>query len=323
MPERDLKMTETNDNESMDELIERKYTSYCQGYLDEEEAYYSQRKLLYRGIDVRTNAYLVSKKWMDERLKDMKIAHPTAHYEIIVRNPSEHILSPSEKLHRDAMAGLDFNIYTQRFINEMLIHPLFWDEIRRLKQIAQVKPLYLLCFEADSQICHRSIIAQFIVHKYLKFNRWFSKLLSNSFTTIRDEDFGLHELECIYILLKNRLYCKAQITGIRCGTLDEMQDEGLKRDTDSSSREEAITKIRAIYPLTKEFFVFSLTRLGPCFELPINELHIRLIHSGTVIYPELIELNNWQSQLAELTKLKIVKINRESNPYRIELMGVD
>lgn len=93
---------------------------------------------------------------------------PGARFEIIVRAipkwfkgqaKGNHLLSPSWELFKDGKNGLDWKDYKARFLEQMdNVEPMNY--LRKLKRVAAKQTLFLVCFEADYNKCHRSLVKE-------------------------------------------------------------------------------------------------------------------------------------------------------------------
>lgn len=94
-------------------------------------------------------------------LKKYKAEFPNAHFELIMRSAG-HILSPSWQLLGKVKKGMSFKEYTPIFLEEMK-KPNARSEIERLREIAEKKMLFLVCYEIDAKGCHRSLVKNLIL----------------------------------------------------------------------------------------------------------------------------------------------------------------
>lgn len=95
-------------------------------------------------------------------LDKMKKQYPDAHFEVITRT-AQSVLSPSFKLLRIAKAGMKFEIYKIALTDELLRSEKAQMRLRKLKEIASKKLVFLVCFEKDATRCHRSLIKEMIL----------------------------------------------------------------------------------------------------------------------------------------------------------------
>lgn len=96
-------------------------------------------------------------------LKKMKLEYPEDHFEVITRT-AQSVLSPSRKLLTIAKAGgMNFETYKIALIEELDRSEKAKIRLKQLKQIAEHKLLFLVCFEKDASQCHRSIVKELIL----------------------------------------------------------------------------------------------------------------------------------------------------------------
>ena len=93
-------------------------------------------------------------------LKRMKQEHPDAHFEVVTRT-AKSILSPSWQLLKTAKENnWSFKTYKHYFLIEMKFSPQAIQRLRELKKLAETKDVYLVCYEKNPKVCHRSILIE-------------------------------------------------------------------------------------------------------------------------------------------------------------------
>lgn len=90
-----------------------------------------------------------------------------AHFEFITRTVKSHLSPTWDLLHRLKNGEIDFETYKRLFIKELLENPEAIKRIRELREIANDKTVFLVCYERDWRRCHRSIIRD-IMEKKIK-----------------------------------------------------------------------------------------------------------------------------------------------------------
>jgi uncharacterized protein YeaO (DUF488 family) len=111
---------------------------------------------------IRTDCYVsVSKEYMKY--------YKNAHFEFIVRMEVQytqwgnHVLSPSWNLLKKVKdEHMEFEEYSRKFIDEINNSFAARKRLLELKTIAKTKTLFLICFEKDPQVCHRSLVKKMI-----------------------------------------------------------------------------------------------------------------------------------------------------------------
>jgi len=95
-------------------------------------------------------------------LKKYKAKFFEAHFEVITRT-AKSCLSPSKCLLNYAKKnGISFKEYQKLFIKEISENPEAKKRINELREIAKDKVVFLVCFERDPEVCHRSIVKKII-----------------------------------------------------------------------------------------------------------------------------------------------------------------
>ena len=85
-----------------------------------------------------------------------------AHFEVITRTAGS-VLSPSwELLTALKLNRISFEWYKKRFLEEISENPEAKKRINELREIAKDKVVFLVCFEKDPNVCHRSIVKKVI-----------------------------------------------------------------------------------------------------------------------------------------------------------------
>lgn len=113
------------------------------------------------------------------KLKRMREEYPDAEF-IVVTRTARSVLAPSRELladfkefydsllvegvedidaHNRAWYAVD---YERRFREEILGRPAAMDELRRTKEMAKVKDVYLVCYEKPPKKCHRLVLMDII-----------------------------------------------------------------------------------------------------------------------------------------------------------------
>ena len=104
---------------------------------------------------IRTDCYLA-------KLKVFKHIHPKAHFEVITRSIN-HILSPSwELLKKAKLEDWPFQEYKIKLLEELSLNPKVIPKLQELKEISEQKELFLVCYEKNPEVCHRTIIKELI-----------------------------------------------------------------------------------------------------------------------------------------------------------------
>lgn len=95
--------------------------------------------------------------------------YKNAHFEFIVRQAvpntvyGNHLLSPSWNLLKRAKdTNMPFAEYSKFFIEEINQNYGAKKKLQELKQLAKTKTVFLVCFEKDPNVCHRSLVKQMI-----------------------------------------------------------------------------------------------------------------------------------------------------------------
>ena len=95
-------------------------------------------------------------------LKKFKEQYPNAIFELIMRR-FNHPLSPSWKLlTRAKTEGWSFSKYKVEFLKELNKRKDAKEKLKELKEISREHDLFLICFEKDASVCHRSIIKELL-----------------------------------------------------------------------------------------------------------------------------------------------------------------
>ena len=95
-------------------------------------------------------------------LKKYKARFSEAHFEVITRT-AKSCLSPSWYLLDYAKEnGISFKEYEKLFIKEISENPEALKRIKELREIAKDKVVFLVCYEKNSSVCHRSIVKKII-----------------------------------------------------------------------------------------------------------------------------------------------------------------
>lgn len=104
---------------------------------------------------INTDCYL--------RLLDKyKAKFPEAHFEVITQT-AKSCLSPSKCLLNYAKENeISFKEYEKLFVKEIKKNPEAKKRINELREIAKDKVVFLVCFEKDPSVCHRSIVKKII-----------------------------------------------------------------------------------------------------------------------------------------------------------------
>lgn len=91
--------------------------------------------------------------------------------------------------------------------------------------------------------------------KTLVFQEHYKKLDKPEFTTLRNSDKNLKKNDIIVVRTPRTAF-KARVTWCRKIPLEFIKDDVLCADTDTNTREEALTELRRFYPdLTEETWV--------------------------------------------------------------------
>jgi uncharacterized protein YeaO (DUF488 family) len=99
------------------------------------------------------------------KMKEMAAKNPEAVF-IVVTRSAGHVLSPSWKLLRDYKDGkIDWNRYTLRVRAEMADAECR-EEIKRIWDLSQKKDVFLVCYEKDSENCHRHILIELMKKQF-------------------------------------------------------------------------------------------------------------------------------------------------------------
>jgi uncharacterized protein YeaO (DUF488 family) len=81
---------------------------------------------------------------------------------IYVTRTAKSVLSPSNELLNDYKGKrIDWAQYTERFIEEMKSEKAI-NEMRRIKELARTKDVYLICYEKPPDNCHRFLLMDMI-----------------------------------------------------------------------------------------------------------------------------------------------------------------
>ena len=95
-------------------------------------------------------------------LKEYKARLPDAHFEVITRT-AKSCLSPStELLNYAKKSKISFEDYEIFFIKEISRNPEAKKRINEIREIAKDKVVFLVCYERDPEVCHRSIVKKII-----------------------------------------------------------------------------------------------------------------------------------------------------------------
>ena len=99
-------------------------------------------------------------------LKKMKHQYPAAHFEVITQT-AKSPLAPSWELLKQAKArGINKKVfetfYKPRFINEIKDSEQASNKIKALIAIARDQDIFLVCYEKEPSLCHRSIIQELL-----------------------------------------------------------------------------------------------------------------------------------------------------------------
>ncbi|MBA7599039.1 hypothetical protein ES703_06066 [subsurface metagenome] len=115
-------------------------------------------------MGIRIDCYLA-------KLKEFKSKYPNAHFEVIT-NTSKSILAPSKELLIDAgifkkpngtkNPKMDFKEYKIRFMAEIYLNLKACSKLLDLKNLAEEKTVFLVCYCKNPEFCHRSIIKDMI-----------------------------------------------------------------------------------------------------------------------------------------------------------------
>lgn len=90
-----------------------------------------------------------------------------AHFEVITRT-AKSCLSPSKELLSYAKENkISFEEYKKLFIREISGNPEARKRIDELREIAKDKVVFLVCYERDPEVCHRSIVKK-IIERFIK-----------------------------------------------------------------------------------------------------------------------------------------------------------
>lgn len=109
-------------------------------------------------------------------LKAMRNKHPNAHFEVITRT-ARSVLAPSKELLNSAKnMGLSKEVfeeyYRPRFIQQLDYSYEAQLRLHELANIAKEKDIFLVCYEKDPSLCHRSLVKTMIEElKGLTFNK--------------------------------------------------------------------------------------------------------------------------------------------------------
>jgi uncharacterized protein YeaO (DUF488 family) len=95
-------------------------------------------------------------------LKKFKEQYMDAHFEMVMRRFG-HPLSPSWNLLNQAKEmKWSFEKYTSELLEEFSKNPKAQERLKELREIARKKDVFLVCFEKDPSVCHRSIVKKIL-----------------------------------------------------------------------------------------------------------------------------------------------------------------
>ncbi|MFX1453861.1 MAG: DUF488 domain-containing protein [Promethearchaeota archaeon] len=107
------------------------------------------------------------------KLEEYQRYNPNSHFEIItntkyLEDQIESPLAPSNELLIEAgiyekpdgskNPEMPFELYAEKFIEEILNNPKAMNRIKELREILKEKDVFLVCVERDPTYCHRNII---------------------------------------------------------------------------------------------------------------------------------------------------------------------
>lgn len=115
--------------------------------------------------------YLANIKNTPERVKKYLIVRiPPKHFNFFQNSDIKHMpqLSPSQNLlYSYKNKNISFNQFKEKFVNEIENRQDMKQAIEKLvKDLKHGENICLICYEEDSNECHRKIIADYIKSKY-------------------------------------------------------------------------------------------------------------------------------------------------------------
>lgn len=106
-------------------------------------------------------------------LPKIKAKNPNAYYIAVSRKISDKVtvnehcmaLAPSYKLFGDYYTHkIDWDEYTRRF-NEEMKSETAKREMKRIKEMAESRDVYLICWEGSGENCHRYLLIEIMIGK--------------------------------------------------------------------------------------------------------------------------------------------------------------
>jgi uncharacterized protein YeaO (DUF488 family) len=95
-------------------------------------------------------------------LKSFKQKYPQAHFEVITRT-AKSPLSPSQALlERYKHCNQSLDAYFVELEQELRARPAAMQRLKELKAISKEKDVFLVCYEKDPAMCHRSLVKRMI-----------------------------------------------------------------------------------------------------------------------------------------------------------------
>ncbi len=85
-----------------------------------------------------------------------------AHFEVITQTANSCLSPSKELLHYAKENEISFEDYEIFFINEISENPEAKKRINEIREIAKDKVVFLVCYERDPEVCHRSIVKKII-----------------------------------------------------------------------------------------------------------------------------------------------------------------
>ncbi|HME53812.1 MAG TPA: DUF488 domain-containing protein [Candidatus Lokiarchaeia archaeon] len=91
-------------------------------------------------------------------LKSFKQKYPQAHFEVMTRT-AKSPLSPSQALLDRYKQGKEsIDVYFVELEQELRARPAAMHRLKELEDISKEKDVFLVCYEKDPSMCHRSLV---------------------------------------------------------------------------------------------------------------------------------------------------------------------